>query len=37
MDVTLDGEVRGRLPGTFEVVPSALRVLAPMAGGNHLR
>jgi YegS/Rv2252/BmrU family lipid kinase len=30
MDVTLDGEVRGKLPGTFEVVPSALQMLAPV-------
>jgi diacylglycerol kinase (ATP) len=29
MDVTLDGEVRGKVPGTFEVVPAALRVIAP--------
>lgn len=31
MDVTLDGEVRGKIPGTFVVVPSGLRVLAPLA------
>ena len=30
MDVTLDGEIRGRIPGSFEVVPSALTVLAPL-------
>ena len=30
MDVTLDGEVRGKIPGTFEVVPSALRVITPL-------
>jgi diacylglycerol kinase family enzyme len=29
MDVTLDGEVSGKVPGTFEVVPSGLRVIAP--------
>jgi undecaprenyl-diphosphatase len=29
MDVTLDGEVAGKIPGTFEVVPAALRVIAP--------
>jgi undecaprenyl-diphosphatase len=29
MDVTLDGEVAGKVPGTFEVVPGALRVIAP--------
>ncbi|HEY9289633.1 MAG TPA: diacylglycerol kinase family protein [Candidatus Dormibacteraeota bacterium] len=31
MDVTIDGEIRGRIPGTFEVVPSALTVLAPLS------
>jgi YegS/Rv2252/BmrU family lipid kinase len=30
MDVTLDGEVRGKLPGRFEVLPSALQLLAPL-------
>ncbi|HYY45994.1 MAG TPA: YegS/Rv2252/BmrU family lipid kinase [Candidatus Angelobacter sp.] len=30
MDVTLDGEVSGKIPGTFDVVPSALRVIAPL-------
>ena len=29
MDVTLDGEVAGKLPGIFEVVPAALRVVTP--------
>jgi YegS/Rv2252/BmrU family lipid kinase len=29
MDVTLDGEIFGQIPGTFEVVPLALRVIAP--------
>jgi undecaprenyl-diphosphatase len=29
VDVALDGEVRGRIPGTFEVVPNGLRVVAP--------
>lgn len=29
MDVTLDGEVSGQIPGTFEVVPAGLRVIAP--------
>lgn len=37
MDVTLDGEVRGTLPGTFEVVPSALTVVAPLAVNGHPR
>src|SRR5437868_7561141 len=31
MDVTLDSEVAGKIPGTFEVVPSALQVLAPLS------
>jgi undecaprenyl-diphosphatase len=30
MYVTLDGEVRGIIPGTFEVVPSSLRVITPL-------
>lgn len=30
MDVTLDGEIGGRIPGRFEVVPSGLTVLAPL-------
>lgn len=30
MDVTLDGEIRGRIPGSFEVLPAALTVLAPL-------
>lgn len=28
-DVTLDGEIGGTLPGTFEVVPAGLRVITP--------
>src|SRR5207248_122404 len=35
MDVTLDGEVRGKIPGTFQVVPSALSVLAPLGPDHH--
>ncbi len=35
MDVTLDGEVCGKIPGTFAVVPSALRVLAPLPEDDH--
>jgi YegS/Rv2252/BmrU family lipid kinase len=35
MDVTLDGEVSGKIPGTFEVVPSALQVIAPLEGTGH--
>ena len=29
MDVTLDGEVVGRIPGRFDVVPGGLRVITP--------
>jgi undecaprenyl-diphosphatase len=29
MDVTLDGEIAGKIPGTFEIVPAGLRVIAP--------
>jgi len=29
MDVTLDGEIVGQIPGTFEVVPAGLRVITP--------
>ena len=29
MDVTLDGELAGKLPGIFEVVPAGLRVVTP--------
>jgi YegS/Rv2252/BmrU family lipid kinase len=29
MDVTLDGEIAGKIPGTFEVVPAGLRVITP--------
>jgi len=29
MDVTLDGEIGGTLPGIFEVVPAGLRVITP--------
>jgi diacylglycerol kinase family enzyme len=29
IEVALDGEVRGQLPGTFEVVPDGLRVVTP--------
>jgi undecaprenyl-diphosphatase len=31
LDVALDGEVRGRIPGTFEVVPDGLRVVTPVS------
>jgi YegS/Rv2252/BmrU family lipid kinase len=29
MDVTLDGEVQGRIPGIFDVLPGGLRVITP--------
>jgi YegS/Rv2252/BmrU family lipid kinase len=29
MDVTLDGEIAGTIPGTFEIVPAGLRVITP--------
>jgi diacylglycerol kinase family enzyme len=29
MDVTLDGEIAGKAPGIFEVVPAALQVITP--------
>jgi YegS/Rv2252/BmrU family lipid kinase len=31
MDVTLDGEIAGKIPGTFEIVPGGLRVVAPVS------
>jgi diacylglycerol kinase (ATP) len=31
MDVTLDGEIAGQLPGIFEIVPGGLRVVAPVS------
>ncbi len=36
MDVTLDGEIAGKIPGTFEIVPAGLRVIAPASvKDNH--
>ena len=29
MDVTLDGEIAGKAPGIFEVVPAGLQVITP--------
>lgn len=37
IDVTLDGEVQGKLPGTFEVVPGGLQVIAPATYGDGHR
>jgi diacylglycerol kinase family enzyme len=31
MDVTLDGEIAGKIPGTFEIVPAGLRVVGPVS------
>jgi len=36
MDVTLDGEIAGKIPGSFEVVPTALRVItSPSLKDKH--
>ena len=36
MDVTLDGEIAGKIPGTFEIVPAGLRVITPASSkGKH--
>ena len=37
LDVTLDGEIAGQIPGTFEVVPAGLRVIVPAGykGSDH--
>jgi diacylglycerol kinase (ATP) len=35
LDVALDGEVTGRVPGNFEVVGEALRVVTPLGFQNH--
>jgi YegS/Rv2252/BmrU family lipid kinase len=36
MDVTLDGEIAGQIPGTFEIVPAGLRMVAPPSfKGKH--
>ena len=37
MDVTLDGEIAGKVPGTFEVVPGGLRVIAPKSNRDKHR
>jgi len=29
MDVTLDGEIAGKAPGIFEIVPAGLQVITP--------
>lgn len=29
LDVTLDGEIAGKIPGTFDVIPGGLRVITP--------
>ncbi len=35
MDVALDGEVSGTIPGTFEVVPDGMRVITRATYGAH--
>lgn len=35
MDVALDGEICGQIPGTFEVVPDGLRVITRASYGIH--
>ena len=37
MDVTLDGEIAGKLPGTFEIVPAGLRVITSAKFKNRHR
>jgi YegS/Rv2252/BmrU family lipid kinase len=37
MDVTLDGEIAGKIPGTFEIVPAGLRVIAPASAKERHR
>ena len=37
MDVTLDGEVSGKVPGSFEVMPGGLRVITPVSFTDRLR
>jgi YegS/Rv2252/BmrU family lipid kinase len=37
MELTLDGELDGKIPATFEVVPAGLRVLTPASEKDHHR
>jgi diacylglycerol kinase family enzyme len=37
MDVTLDGEIAGKIPGRFDVVPGGLKVITRMGFGNNHR
>jgi YegS/Rv2252/BmrU family lipid kinase len=37
MDVTLDGEIAGKIPGRFDVVPGGLKVITPTGFGNNHR
>ncbi len=37
MDLTLDGEIDGSLPATFEIVPAGLRVLTPASSKDSHR
>ena len=36
-DVTVDGEIAGRVPGVVEVVPAGLRVVTPVSFEDHSR
>jgi len=35
MDVTLDGEIAGKIPGRFEIVPGGLKVITPAGFRDH--
>jgi YegS/Rv2252/BmrU family lipid kinase len=35
MDVTLDGEIAGKIPGRFDVVPGGLKVITPAGFGHN--
>jgi len=37
MDVTLDGEIAGKIPGRFDVVPGGLKVVTPAGFRNNHR
>jgi YegS/Rv2252/BmrU family lipid kinase len=37
MDVTLDGEIAGQIPGRFDIVPGGLKVITPTNFGNSHR
>jgi undecaprenyl-diphosphatase len=35
MDVTLDGEIAGKIPGRFDIVPGGLKVITPAGFGHN--